>query len=223
MRNDSRRTLTVTLAVSALAVGLLAAVALFQVASESDTAVADPAAVLVRADSHVLDDAGRDAPTLVEFLDFECESCGVAYPVVEELRERYDGRLNVVLRYFPLDGHANARNAAHAVEAAARQGELESMYARMFDTQAEWGDQQVDHSALFRRYAQDLGLDMERYDADVSSDDVVSRVQRDAQDGRAMGVSGTPTFFLDGRPMQITSVQSFYDAIDRALLERESA
>lgn len=80
MRNDSRRTLTVTLAVSALAVGLLAAVALFQVASESDTAVVDPAAVLVRADSHVLDDAGRDAPTLVEFLDFECESCGVAYP-----------------------------------------------------------------------------------------------------------------------------------------------
>lgn len=222
MRNDSRRTLTVTLAVSALAVGILAAVALFQVTSETDTVATDPVDVLVRADSHVLDDAGSDAPTLVEFLDFECESCRVAYPVMEELRERYDGRLNVVLRYFPLDGHANARNAAHAVEAAARQGELEPMYARMFDTQAEWGDQQVDHSALFRRYAQDLGLDMERYDVDVASDEVASRVQRDFQDGRAVGVSGTPTFFLDGRQMQITSVESFYEAIDRALLERES-
>lgn len=223
MTNDSRRTLEVTLAVSALAIGVLAAVVLFQVTSEPDADVADPAGAVVRADSHVLDDVGEDAPTLVEFLDFECESCAAAYPVVEDLRERYAGRLNVVLRYFPIDGHANARNAAHAVEAAARQGELESMYARMFETQAAWGDQQIDHSARFRGYAEELGLDLEQYDADVASEDVAARVERDFQDGRAAGVSGTPTFFLDGRPLEITSVQSFYDAVDRALADREQA
>lgn len=223
MTNDSRRTLEVTLAVSALAIGVLAAVVLFQVTSEPDADVADPAGAVVRADSHVLDDVGEDAPTLVEFLDFECESCAAAYPVVEDLRERYAGRLNVVLRYFPIDGHANARNAAHAVEAAARQGELESMYARMFETQAEWGDQQIDHSARFRGYAEELGLDLEQYDAGVASEDVAARVERDFQDGRAAGVSGTPTFFLDGRPLEITSVQSFYDAVDRALADREQA
>lgn len=221
MTHDARRTLTVTAAISALAIGILAAVVLFQVTSEPDVEAADPADVVVRADSHLLDDAGEDAPTLVEFMDFECESCAAAYPVVQDLRERYEGRLNVVLRYFPLDGHANARNAAHAVEAAARQGRLEPMYRRMFDTQAEWGDQRVDHSSRFRGYAEDLGLDMAQYDTDVASDAVAARVERDVQDGLAAGVGGTPTFFLDGRPLQITSVESFHAAVDEALSERE--
>ena len=213
MSDDRRGTLKVTLLVSALALGILAAVALFQVTGEPDVARADPADVVVRSDSHVLDEAGEGAPTLVEFLDFECEACGAAYPVVEDLRERYAGRINVVLRYFPLEGHVNSRNAAHAVEAAARQGKLEEMYSRMFATQAEWGDRQEDFSPLFREYADDLGLDMDRYDADVASPEVAARVERDVQDGLRAGVSGTPTFYLDGKRLEITSIQSFYDAL----------
>lgn len=220
MSSDRSRNIKITLSVSALAIGILAAVVLVQVTNDPDVVRADPADVVVRADSHVLDDAGPDAPTLVEFLDFECEACGAAYPVVEDLRQRYAGEINYVIRYFPLESHLNARNAAHAVEAAARQGKVEEMYSRMFTTQTEWGDQQEDHSSRFRGYADELGLDMDQYDTDVADPEIAARVERDVQDGRSAGVSGTPSFFLDGEPLEITSVESFYDAIDAAIADR---
>ena len=63
---------------------------------------------VVRQDSHVLDEAGEGAPVLVEFLDFECEACLAAYPLVEQVRKEYAGELTFVVRYFPIDGHANS-------------------------------------------------------------------------------------------------------------------
>lgn len=155
----------------------------------------------------------------MEFLDFECEACGAAYPFIEDLRERYDGELTFVIRYLPLPGHANSRNAAHAVEAAARQGEIEPMYQRMFQTQAEWGESQDSKAALFRSFAEDLGLDLEQYDRDVDSDAVVDRVERDFQDASRLGVTGTPSFFLNGERFQPQSDQDFYDSIDAALAD----
>lgn len=65
---------------------------------------------------------------LVEFLDFECESCGALFPIVEQLRSDYAGEITYVVRYFPLPGHVNSMNAAVAAEAAAQQGEFEAMY-----------------------------------------------------------------------------------------------
>lgn len=78
-----------------------------------------------------------DAPTLVEFLDFECEACGAFYPVVEQIREAYDGKINYVIRYFPIPNHFNSMNAAIAVEAASQQGRVEEMYNKLFQTQTE--------------------------------------------------------------------------------------
>lgn len=208
----------VTAAVTVVAVAILAAIIVNQVSNGPDAVdPADAAGAVVRPDSHRLDDVPGAKATLVEFLDFECESCRAAYPFIEEVRERYEGRLTFVIRYFPLDGHANARNAAHAVEAAARQGELEAMYSRMYETQAEWGEQQQSQARLFRSFADDLGLDMDRYDTDVVSDEVADRVERDFVDGRALGVSGTPTFFLDGEKLQPATTQEFVAAIDAAL------
>ncbi|GAA3511063.1 hypothetical protein GCM10022262_39050 [Georgenia daeguensis] len=103
---------------------------------DSDQPVAVP---VVRESSHRLSTASDGRATLVEFLDFECEACGAAYPFVEQLREDYAGRVTFVARYFPLPGHANAENAALAVEAAAQQGQFEAMYQRMYETQPEPG------------------------------------------------------------------------------------
>ncbi|MFI5429266.1 DsbA family protein [Aeromicrobium sp. UC242_57] len=153
----------------------------------------------------------------MEFLDFECESCLAAYSFVEDLRERYDGQLTFAIRYFPLDGHKNSRNAAHAVEAAARQGKVEQMYSRMYETQSQWGEQQESQAKLFRTYAQDLGLDLDQYDTDVASASVADRVERDFQDGLDLGVTGTPTFFLNGKRLRAETTQQFYDAIDAAV------
>ncbi|MGO0577685.1 DsbA family protein [Ornithinimicrobium panacihumi] len=193
-----------------------------QAASDSDTdpAVGTSTAQLVRPDSHVLSQAeDPDAPVLVEFLDFECEACRAAYPVVEQLRKDYDGQLTVVARYFPIPSHANAINAAVAVEAAAQQGQFEAMYTRMYQTQTEWGEQQESKAEVFRGFAQDLGLDMDAYDAAVADEATAQRVARDYQDGIDVGVQGTPTFFLDGELLQPESVEDFETAIEAALAD----
>ena len=172
---------------------------------------------IVRADSRVLQEGPEDAPIFVEFLDFECEACGALYPLVEEVRQSYAGQITFVTRYFPLPGHANSRPAAHAAEAAARQGAFEAMYQRLFETQATWGESQEDKSDLFRSYAVDLGLDMARYDRDVASDAVAARVEADYQDAVSLGLTGTPSLFLDGERLQPESIAGFVDAFEAAV------
>ena len=172
---------------------------------------------LVRADSRILGDKGSTDVTFVEFLDFECEACRAAYPIVEQLREKYGDRVTFVARYFPLPGHFNSGRAARAVESAARQGKFLEMYSKMYETQAEWGEKQEPLDDLFRNFAVELGLDMTTYDADYSSAEVASRVQRDVNDGTALGLQGTPTFYLDGELLRPSSVADFEKAIEDAL------
>ncbi|MGX5653951.1 DsbA family protein [Geodermatophilus nigrescens] len=174
-------------------------------------------ATVVREDSHRLSTAADGRVTLVEFLDFECESCRAAYPFIEQLREDYDGRVTFVARYFPMPGHANAENAAVAVEAAAQQGRFEDMYHRMYETQPEWGEGQDSQAALFRTFATDLGLDLAAYDAAVADPATLERVLRDREDGLALGVEGTPTFFLNGEKLDVSSTDEFIERIDAAL------
>ncbi|AMG82902.1 MULTISPECIES: DsbA family protein [Micrococcales] len=171
-------------------------------------------AQVLRENSRVLDDGGDGSVTVVEFLDFECEACGAFYPVVEDLRERYDGEITYVIRYFPLPGHLNSRNAAFAAEAAAQQGRLEEMYRKLFETQAEWGEAPESRASLFRGFAEEMGLDMAAYDSAISDPATVARVDLDYNDGRALGVSGTPTFFVNGDAITLER----YDDLETAIV-----
>jgi protein-disulfide isomerase len=174
-------------------------------------------AAVVREDSHRLSSAADGRVTLVEFLDFECEGCLAAYPFVEELRQTYDGRITFVARYFPMPGHANAENAAVAVEAAAQQDRFEDMYDRMYETQSQWGEKQDSQAAVFRGFAEELGLDIAAFDAAVAAPATLERVLRDREDGIALGVEGTPTFFLNGKKLTVTTTDEFIEALDAAL------
>lgn len=217
MKSLTRQT-KIALGVSFIAiVSFAAAITYAYVAEEDPRKHAPRPPAVVRADSHRLDTAKDNNVTFVEFLDFECEACGAAYPFVEQLRKDYAGRVTFVARYFPLPGHRNSRTAAWAVEAAARQGKFEEMYQRMFETQRQWGEQQESMAPLFRTYAKDLGLDMAQYDRDVNSPSVVQRVQKDFDDGQALGVTGTPSFFLNGKKLTIATKDDFTTAIDAAL------
>ena len=187
-------------------------------ADDTGTAEAGGAPV-VRKDSHRLSTAADDRVTLVEFLDFECEGCKAAYPFVEQLRDDYDGRVTFVARYFPMPGHANAENAAVAVEAAARQGRFEDMYHRMYETQTEWGERQDSQADVFRGFAEGMGLDMADYDAAVGDPTTLERVLRDREDGLALGVEGTPTFFLNGEKVEAQTTDEFIELIDAALAD----
>lgn len=172
----------------------------------------------VRADSHQLSTAADGKVTIVEFLDFECPSCGRAYPAVEQLRKEYAGKITYVVREFPLDMHPNAMNAAAAAEAAANQGKFEAMYNKLFTTQQQWGGQQTDHAKTFDGYAQELGLDMPKFRADVASQQVRDRIETDRTDGAAAGARGTPTFFVNGKLFEETATyDNLKAAIDTAL------
>ncbi|MDN4161898.1 MULTISPECIES: thioredoxin domain-containing protein [Nocardioides] len=162
-------------------------------------------------------EAAGDSVTFVEFLDFECEACRAAYPFVEELRAEYEGRVTFVARFFPLPGHFNAERAARAVEAAAQQGAFEAMYQRMYETQEEWGEQQVPLDDLFRSFAEDLDLDMAAWDKAYAAQATTERVAKDVEDGIALGVQGTPTFFVDGERLEPRTYGDFTDALDAAL------
>jgi len=176
----------------------------------------DDAGQLVRENSRVLSQAPNEKAVLVEFLDFECEACAAAYPFAEDLRAEYSDTVTFVHRYFPLPGHPNSMTAAVAVEAAAQQGAYGPMYQKMFETQAEWSHTQEDQSAVFRGYAQQLGLDMAAYDAAVADPATQERIQLDVADGIALGVSGTPTFYLDGQPLDPATLEEFTAAVDEA-------
>lgn len=188
-----------------------------QTASSGSGQTAPSEAVpVVRPDSQVLSQAPNEQAVLVEFLDFECEGCGAAYPVVEELRAEYADTVTFVTRYFPLPGHRNAMPAAVAVEAAAQQGAYEAMYQKMFETQAQWGEATEDKSPVFRGYAEELGLDLAAYDEAVADPATRARIEADVADGIALGVQGTPTFFLDGKPLTLNTFEQFRAEVDAA-------
>lgn len=178
----------------------------------------DPKPQVLREESHVLDDGGADAVTVVEFLDFECEACAAFHPVMEELRQQYEGQITYAVRYFPLPGHANSMPAALAAEAAAQQGDFEAMYQRLLETQAEWGGAAEPNPQVFRALAENIGLDMVAYDEAVADPATAERVRRDRSEGTFLGVEGTPTFFVDGRMVTLTGP----DDLEKAIVEAQS-
>ncbi len=154
--------------------------------------------------------------TLVEYLDFECEACGAYFPLVKQLEQEFPNDLRIVLRYFPLPGHANGLPAALAVEAAARQGKYKEMHDLLFTEQKNWGEKQKADPAIFEAYAQQLGLNMDQYRQDVVSESVRARVERDVESGKKLRNTGTPSFYLNGAKIQ--NPQS-YEAF-KALIEK---
>lgn len=135
-----------------------------------------------------------DAPiTLVEYGDFECPFCQMAYPVVKQLRRRLGDRLRVVFRHFPVrDQHPHAQHAAEATEAAAGQGRFWEMHDLLFEHQDALDDNHL------VEYAARLGLDTERFRRELAEHAHRGRVQDDYLSGIHGGVRGTPTFFVNG-------------------------
>ncbi len=135
-----------------------------------------------------------DAPvTLVEYGDYECPYCGMAYPVVKALQRELGTRLRLVFRNFPLaEAHPHARHAAQAAEAASAQGKFWEMHDMLFEHQHALAD------ADLIEYARELGLDAERVAQELEDGTHAKRVRDDFRHGVRSGVNGTPTFFING-------------------------
>ncbi|GAA1331615.1 MULTISPECIES: DsbA family protein [Brachybacterium] len=171
-------------------------------------------AQLVREDSPRLSEGSSDV-VFVEYLDFECEACLSMYPTIEEIRAEYGDRVTFAVRYLPL--HGNSLEAARAAEAAKDQGEFEAMYAALFENAATWGHQQTSQREQFFSYAEEIGLDMERFGKVYDDPATAKRIEQSAADAEALGVTGTPTFFVDGKRLEPTRVEDLTDPLDAAL------
>lgn len=130
--------------------------------------------------------------TLIEFFDYGCPGCMALKPVLDQVVRENQGRLKVYYKMYPLvSKHPDSFGAAQAAIAAQQQGKFHEMHDIIFD---KFGDQKKDD---LRGYAQNLGLDLARYDADFAAAE--ARVRADMKDGEIAGVDGTPTLFLNGR------------------------
>jgi protein-disulfide isomerase len=154
-----------------------------------------------------------DAPvTLVEYGDFECPYCGGAYPIIKEVQARMGDRLRFVFRNFPITtSHPHAEQAAEAAEAAAGQDRFWQMHDLLFENQRRLRDEDL------RAYAEQAGLDVERFDQELAEHVHAARVREDFMSGVRSGVNGTPTFFINGvRHDGSYEVEALLAALERA-------
>ncbi len=148
-----------------------------------------------------------DAPvTLEEFGDFECPPCGMLHPVLQTMEKEFGLRLRIVFREFPLvPTHVHALAAARTAEAAGLQGKFWEMHEMLYENQKTWHEA-FDARPIFEDYATKIGLNLEKFRSDSASEAVAQRIFLDGKRGHALGVTGTPTVFLNGREVPFESL-----------------
>lgn len=185
---------------SAVLVVAIAAIGAYQVAN-------GPAVELPRKDGKMslpIDSTdwtkGSKTPkvTLVEYSDFQCPACAAYSSMIDEMFTEYKDRISFTYRHFPLPQHKNAVSAAYAAESAGNQGKFWEMADLLFKNQSDWSED-VNAQITFEGYAQKLGLDIDKYRTDVSSEAVKNKVDRDQKSGKASSIDHTPTFFINGK------------------------
>ena len=172
-------------------------------------ASADLAAPIVPAD-HML--GPPHAPvSVVEYGDFECPTCKQAAPAVKLLLERFPNRVCVVFRHFPLEAlHPHAFQAAEAAECAAGQGKFWPMHDLLFEHQAHLGKRDLNH------YAEQLGLDMARFNAEMDDEVYRQRIREHMESALASHLKATPGFFVNGRIVDVSfGMHALSDAVGR--------
>lgn len=171
---------------------------------------------IVRDTSHK---TGSGPVQVVEFGDFQCPVCGAAYPITKQIQMDFSGKITFYFRNFPLTQiHQNAMLGAEAAEAAGAQGKYWEMHDKLYENQKDWSE--LGASAAEDKlvgYAQDLGLDTNKFKSDIDSQKYNSVIQQDMADGNALNIQGTPTIYVNGVQTADYQYATLRDAINTAL------
>jgi protein-disulfide isomerase len=161
---------------------------------------------------------GADAKvTLVEYSDFQCPACGEFEPVVEDIIKQYGDQLKFEAKNFPLiQIHPFAESAAVAAEAAAQQGKYFEFHNMLYAKQSEWTSG-IAPGAYFSTYAKELGMDVTKFEQQQRSSLLKDKVKADYKAALVLGLTSTPTFFLNGKKMEISSIDAFKAQIAAAI------
>jgi protein-disulfide isomerase len=173
--------------------------------------------VVVEPSAHVRGPSNSPV-TVEEFSDFQCPTCARMHPVTKQLLAKYPQQVRLVFRHFPLGIHPHAREAARAAEAAGLQGKFWEMADLLYERQAEWS-KGAPARPFFISYAQQLGLDLARFQEDIDSTAVAMRVVNDERRAQSRRLGGTPTFIVNGRELRFeesNDLEKLSAAVERA-------
>lgn len=161
-----------------------------------ETSLPEPAVQRVEVAATGPSKGPADAPvTIVEFSDFECPFCSRVNPSIDQVMKEYEGKVRVVFRNYPLPMHTLAPKAGEAALCADDQGKFWEMHDELFSHQQELS------VADLKKHAQTIGLDQNKFDECLDSGAKAAQVAQDMAEGQEAGVSGTPAFFINGRPL----------------------
>lgn len=161
----------------------------------------------------------KDAKVVfIEYGDFQCPGCASANSRIKVVVEKYSANIAFVFRNLPLTSiHPNARAAAAVAEAAGQQGKYWEMHSHLYDKQAEWqGASTAERTGIFNSYAQMLGLDLERFSTDIASAEIAQKINFDLALARADDIQATPSFLLNGEPVE-QDIWGSDEALEKAI------
>lgn len=154
--------------------------------------------------------------TLVEYSDLQCPACAAFAPAVKEVLDKYGAKVRFEYKHYPLPIHNLAVQASVAAEAAGQQDAFFEFHDLLFENQKEWSTQ-PNPQASFIRYAEELNLDVDLFRRHLNSSLLRDKVQAEVGEGRELGITGTPTFFLNGELMEIQTFQDFVEQVATAV------
>ncbi len=160
--------------------------------------------------------------TFTEYADFQCPGCASFEKINSAVRKKFGNQVRFEFKHFPIVAiHPNTIAAHRAVEAAARQGKFWEMHDMVFARQQEWTTVSRP-SEVLRGFAEQLGLDLKKYDTDVKSPEILATINADTKKGKELGIVGTPSFFIDGVEIKnptetVNTLDSMSEQIQKAI------
>lgn len=158
-----------------------------------------------------------DKVVITEYSDYQCPACAYFHPIVEKLKENMSDEVQVELRYFPLNSHRYAALAARAAQAAKNQDKFHEMHSMLFENQDRWSKSSNPATEIVN-YAREIGLDMDQFTNDLNAGETQEIVMEQKQEGADMGVSSTPTFYIDGE--EVDPLPKTYEEFEALVQKR---
>ena len=137
---------------------------------------------------------------LVEFFDPACETCAQFYPLVKDIMKKNEGKIRLTMRYAPY--HQGSAQVVKMLEAARKQGKYEETLEMMFATQKYWASHHNPNPQLLWKYLPQLGLDIDRLMKDMKDPEMDKLVAQELSDAKELGATKTPSYFVNGKPLQ---------------------
>lgn len=158
----------------------------------------------------------EDAPVvIVEFLDPACSTCRQFYPLVKRMLAANPDRIRLVVRFAPF--HEGSDTVLKILAAARKQGKFWPALEAVLDAQPQWAPDHRPQVALVWRHLEGLGLDLERMRFDMTAPEIAAMITQDLEDARALNVTKTPEFFVNGRPLPTFGYDPLKELVDNAL------